>query len=219
MSYASSFTATLPPSTLQIISTSGHQQRTDYDLLKFLATVQAVQVQILSISWQHGRDPIGQGGTARVLETPVNVNTSLAFKHVAYQLVATQPNNHASTQYGLDSYQLLMDAVSALPESQVFRLLTVEVVALLHPIIRRHPNIAQLQGICFEVSPSDQRPWPVLVFEKSSLGDLLSFLASPVGRATGMDARIRLCADVVWAIAYMHMHGKIHFVGACGQMK
>ena len=55
-----------------------------------------------------------------------------------------------------------------------------ELIVLGHSAIQEHPNIAKLQGLCWDIS--DDKIWPVLVFEKSHFDDLYSFATSLVGK-------------------------------------
>ena len=82
-----------------------------------------------------------------------------------------------------------------------------EIFAFGHPYIRNHPNVAQLQGLCWDIS-TDSKVWPVLVFEKSPLGDFHDFLESPVGRNLDAARSLKLCLDVGTAIMDLHAVGK-----------
>ncbi|KAF4459115.1 serine threonine kinase [Fusarium albosuccineum] len=150
----------------------------EYHFLSFLATVQAYQIEILPIVWDTGRGIVGTGGTSRIEQAVLTLDTSFAFK-----------TYHRRNQC----------------ERQIFRTLINEVIVLSQEFTRQHDNIAQLQGICWDISPGDDRPWPVLVFEKSALGDLRRF-AREEGRHLTIDERLWLCVDI--AIAIMDMHSK-----------
>ena len=67
-------------------------------------------------------------------------------------------------------------------EAEIFQMLTTEILILGHERIRAHENIVQLKGISWDVS-LNRKAWPVLVFEKASMGDLSDFMASQEGRA------------------------------------
>ncbi|KAM0420465.1 hypothetical protein ACHAPT_011757 [Fusarium lateritium] len=156
-----------------------------YNFLSFLATVQAYQIEILPIVWETGRGAIGTGGTSKIEQVLINLDTSFAFK-----------TYHTRNQC----------------ERQIFRTLINEVTVLSQEFTREHDNIAQLQGICWDISPEDDRPWPVLVFEKSPLGDLYRF-SRQEGRGMTVDERLWLCVDIGMAIRDMHdkqiVHGDI----------
>lgn len=49
---------------------------------------------------------------------------------------------------------------------------------------------------------------PVLVFEKSHLGDLYSFARSGRGKGLSIESKLKICADVGIAIRDMHLNSK-----------
>ncbi|CAG9952042.1 unnamed protein product [Clonostachys rosea f. rosea IK726] len=153
-----------------------------FNFLSFLATVQRFRLQILPILWDAGRQDVGAGATSRVSEGTINVDTSFAYKRV----------NREKT------------------EAQIFQAFSNEISVLSHPMIRRHRNVAQLQGICWEISPADNNPWPVLVFEKTHLGDLRTFMRLSAGSQLGVKGRLGLCLGIGNALRDFHNHGIIH---------
>lgn len=82
-----------------------------------------------------------------------------------------------------------------------------EMAILGHPFIRDHPHIVQLIGICWDI-PQDDQVWPVLVFEKSHLGDLYHFVHSGKGKDLSLKNRLKICADVGIAIRDMHLNSR-----------
>lgn len=173
-------------------SASGAEVRTEmvepnrFNFLSFLATAQALGIEFLNIAWDAARGVVGTGGTSRIHQALLNLDTSLAFK-----------TYHRRNQAD---------------EQQEFCTLINEITVLSQPFVRGHPNIAQLQGICWDISPDD-KPWPVLVFEKSHLGDLHHF-ARHGGRDMTFHERLKLCVDIGRAVADMHSNRKrgIHSV-------
>lgn len=151
-----------------------------FNFLSFLATAQALQIQFLPIVWETGRGLAGTGGTSIIQQSLLSLDTSFAFK-----------TYHKRNQ----------------SEHQVFRTLIAEITILSQPFIQEHANIAQLQGICWDISPADDKPWPVLVFEKSHLGDLYHFVRHG-GRDMTVDERLGLCVDIGRAIMDMHSNRK-----------
>lgn len=90
------------------------------------------------------------------------------------------------------------------PKSEpIFQEFIHEMIVLSHSAIRQHPNIIDLQGICWEIS-SDHKVWPVLVLEKSTFGNLYDFLRLPTGRDLSMNDRLGLCLNIIMAIVDMH---------------
>lgn len=153
-----------------------------HDLITFLTMVQRMEIDLLPIAPEVARGVIGGGATSDVNESLINIQTSFAFKRVS-------------------------DSQKTLPESQVLKALTNEISILGQPQIRQHPNIIHLQGICWDVE-SDTKIWPTLVFEKTELGDLHTFLSMPIGKALNLDQRFKICKDVGKAILDMHSTSK-----------
>ncbi|KAI1631178.1 TPR-like protein [Biscogniauxia mediterranea] len=156
------------------------------DFLSFLATAQKLQIQFLPITWEAARPGLGFGGTSKIDQALVDTQTSFAFKRI--HEISKQEKT----------------------EKQIFQTLINEITILSHAVVREHPGIAQLQGICWDISPEDDKPWPVLVFEKTHFGDLYNFMRLPLGREMGFRDRLNLCIDIGTAIADMHSNRIIH---------
>jgi len=159
-----------------------------YDLIIFLAVIQRLQIDILPITWQAARQPIGVGATGRINEALINLHTSFAFKCVSDRQKEREN------------------------EEAIIRVLINEVIVLGHESIRNHPNIVELQGICWDVASgdkSDDKVWPVLVFKKTQYEDLYNFAMRPIGRALCFAKRLKLCIDVGTAIWDMHSNSKL----------
>jgi Protein tyrosine and serine/threonine kinase len=154
------------------------------DLISFLAAVQQVQVDILPITYQTARGPIGRGATSNINEASINLETSFAFKCVSD------------------------DQRQRTSEAKIFQTLISEVTILGHPTLRQHPNILELQGVCLDPLSEDE-VWPVLVFEKSQYGDLHNFLTLPIGRDLSLVDRLKLCVDIGIAISDMHVNSMV----------
>ena len=122
----------------------------------------------------------GGGGTAKIDQALVNLQTSFAFKPI-------KEKDKAKTEL-------------------IFREVISEIIVLSRPAIRQHPNIVELQGLRWDI-PSDDKVWPVLVLEKSHFGDLYDFLRLPVGRDLSTNERQELCISIGIAIADMHSNG------------
>ena len=152
--------------------------------LSFLAKAQALRIEFLPITWDTERDFSGVGATAVLQQALMTANTSFAFKTFRKQTLRRRSSQEVTLQ-------ILVNEITML--SQLF--------------MRQHANIAQLQGLCFEISPDDDKPWPVLVFEKSHYGDLWSF-SKRIGRNLTADERFGICADITRAIITMHANSK-----------
>lgn len=149
------------------------------DLITFLAVAQKMQVDILPITWQSAWNIVGRGATSTIYEALINSQTSFAFKCISDRKQKLSKTN---------SFQTLINEVTVLSQ------------------LREHPNIVELQGICWGITADDE-VWPVLVFEKAQFGDLYNFLKLPVGRGLSIPERLSLCVDIGTAIIDMHSHG------------
>ncbi|KAL9100712.1 MAG: hypothetical protein Q9163_003938, partial [Psora crenata] len=127
----------------------------------------------------------GEGGTSKISQAFANMQMCLAFKRIDH------------------------DKEPGKSEAEIFEMLTNEITVLGHPSIQEHPNIALLQGICWDIT-SDGKVWPVLVFEKSRFDDLYNFARRPVGKELDIHHRLKLCVEIGNAIMYMHSYNIIH---------
>jgi hypothetical protein len=169
-----SLTPPRPSSEREIVSGAATRK---FDFLTFLSVAQALQIRFSYIKWDEAREKAGSGGTSQVDQAVANIRTSFAFKRV-------KDKNRA--------------------KNIIFQALTNEIAVLGHDAVREHPNIAQLQGIGWDIPQEDDVPWPVLIFEKTELGDLYEFASSPKGRRMEIKERLKICADLGLAIADMH---------------
>ncbi|KAI1198425.1 kinase-like protein [Nemania serpens] len=171
------------------------------NLITFLAVLQHLQVPILSITWDSQKKLIGGGRTGRTAETAFSLHSGLAFKRIGDDEKARDAGN------------------------EIFLPLINEIAILRHAHIDGHPNIAELQGISWDITPkahiaddvdelTRQRDafniWPVLIFQRSEHGDLYQFSRSAEGRKLSIGDRLKLCLDVGNALAAMQSHHIIH---------
>jgi hypothetical protein len=145
-----------------------------YDLVAFLGVVQQCKVDMLPISWQPALKRLGGGKQTEISQSHIDLQTSFAFKRTNGQ---------------------------ALPEAN-FKAFISEVSVLQSPSIRSHPNIINLEGVCWELESDNV--WPVLVFEKAPLWDLRAFMASQAGLDLPVVERIKLCIGIAQAILALH---------------
>lgn len=88
-----------------------------------------------------------------------------------------------------------------------YRTVRQNVECLAHPVLRQHPNIINVEGICFDIHPDKAllgNVRPTLVFERSPLGDLRVFMASHEGARVLVEDRLRLCSDIGSALMTLH---------------
>ena len=94
------------------------------------------------------------------------------------------------------------------PQQHPFREIAQEMVVLSHPTVRQHEHIVTLEGICWDI-PEDNQVWPVLVFEKSHLGDLHRFAGLESFKDLSIEDKLKLCANIGLAIRDMHGNGNM----------
>ena len=81
-----------------------------------------------------------------------------------------------------------------------------EVLILSQPPVQNHPNIVDLEGICWEIKPRTEKAVPVLVCEKASW-DLQQFMNVREGMEMAFEHRLKICADVGGVIVALHAYG------------
>lgn len=188
-------------------SSISDQATTPCNFITFLAAAQKLGVSFLPITWQSKRPSLGEGRTSQIGQALMNLQTSFAFKRV-------------SEKDKLDR-----------SEEDILRRCINEITILWHPAIRNHPNILELQGLCWEIcstaqvsaeatpppSPNHETVWPVLVFEKSHLEDLYHFARLPIGQELGIRDRLKICLDIGKAIA--HMQSNCEYPRECQEIQ
>jgi hypothetical protein len=148
-----------------------------YSFIAVLALIQRLEIDLLPITWQASLDGLGQGGQGKISQALVNIQTSFAFKR--FKHVKNDP----------------------------FWEIVQEMVVLRHPIVRDHPFIIQLIGICWDI-PDNNQVWPVLVFKKTHLGDLYRFTRSSIGGDLSLQNKIKICTEIGIALHDMHHNSK-----------
>ncbi len=155
----------------------------EYNFLDFLGVAQSLKIDFLPITWQPELDKVGEGGTARILQSLINIQTTFAFKRLKHPW-------------------------SRMDEYQYMRALIAEISVLGHPSIRYHPNVASIEGICWDVVLGGKEVWPVLVFEKARYGDLTKFMTSGLGKELDSKHRLEMLFDIALAIRDLHATGR-----------
>ncbi|KAI1428103.1 kinase-like domain-containing protein [Xylaria sp. FL1777] len=170
------------------------------NLMSFLAVVQKLRIPFLPVTWQCREALVGVGATSKINQALFDRNRSVVFKRV--------PEKDK-----LDE-----------PVETIYRRFINEVMVLYHPSIQNHSNILSPIRICWDISPrekpTDSRAlnnvkteydvWPVLVFEKSSFGDLYQFSSSQDARDLDIIDRLKICLDIGSAISHMQSSRVIH---------
>ncbi len=93
-------------------------------------------------------------------------------------------------------------------ESRNLSALIAEISVLGHPAIRYHPNIANIEGICWDVVDGGEQVWPVLVFEKTRFGDLNRFMTTSLGKELDIKNRLDILFDIALAVRDLHAAGE-----------
>ncbi|KAK6519439.1 hypothetical protein TWF281_003273 [Arthrobotrys megalospora] len=161
------------------------------DLLGFLAVVEHRKIDILPFQWDNSgmlSGILGIGGTAKIskgvkVSTTRGDNLGLVFKRTQSEIRYEDP-------------------------AKIFRSVLSEVYILGHPVVREHPNINSLQGICWETI--NGRPWPVLIFKQAPYGDLGQFMRTEAGMKLRFEDKIKLCWEIGNALHLMHHCNAIH---------
>ena len=154
------------------------------DLIAFLSIVQKCDVDYLPITWQPALGTLGVGGSGTIHQSTFMTKKPLAFKQL-----------HHSEGSDCNFLPLMS-----------------EVLILSQPPIQNHPNIVDLEGICWEVKRWTERAVPVLVFEKASW-DLQQFMNVREGMDMVVEDRLKICADIGGAILALHAYGLSIYAG------
>ncbi|KAF2110563.1 kinase-like domain-containing protein [Lophiotrema nucula] len=176
--------ASLPPSSRLCTSAvleHEEDQHAHYGFIAVLGLAQRLNVDILPLSWDIKQRPIGRGGQATIYHTMIDRESGFVFKCF----------DHIDQQQDL------------------FRQVVQEMAVLGHPAVRAHPHINNLEGLCWNVIDENQI-WPALVFEKSHLGDLDSFVKTQRAIELSIEDRLELCVQIGIAIRDMHANGIVH---------
>ena len=148
------------------------------DLIAFLSIVQKCDVDYLPITWQSALSTLGVGGSGTISQSTFITDKPLAFKRF---------------RQSEDSDGDFLPLMS-------------EVLILSQPPIQNHPNIVDLEGICFEIKPKTEKAVPVLVFQRA-LWDLQQFMNEREGMDMVFEDRLKICADVGSAVMALHAYG------------
>lgn len=172
-------------------STNPQKGQQPYNLITFLAIAQKLKIDFLPITWLPALSAVGAGGTAQIRQSLIHLQMSFAFKIIKDAKWIDEIDETQRPREMKGRFQALISEISVLG----------------HPSIREHPNIISLLGICWDILPSGC-VWPVLVFERTTLGDLWSFAESEEGKNVSIETRLKLCADVATAVRDLHQSSK-----------
>jgi len=159
------------------------------DLVRLIAIANILQVEIFPLTWQPSLERLGQGATGSISQSALNDQIYFAFKR--FHRINTNPELTES-----DFRRLQFDAMIS------------EMVVLSCPEVYDHPNVVNLEGLCWEVMRPSGEVWPVLVFQRAKCGDLRHFLELPEAGSFDLDDRIVICGEVSKALRIMHQCGQ-----------
>lgn len=170
------------------------------DLITFLAVAQKYDVEFVPVVWEEGRGLLGKGGTAFINQSmlythfPVDPSTeydplkNTASKETGFAFKRTSQYPHQNgVNEGLGLYEIL----------------TIELMILRQQAVCDHPNIVNLEGICWEVTKANE-VYPVLLFEKGNWGDLGSFAHGLQGGYCTFNAKLGFCIDIAKGLQVLH---------------
>jgi Protein tyrosine and serine/threonine kinase len=172
-------------------STNPQNRNQPCNLITFLAIAQKLEIDFLPVTWQPALSAAGAGGTAEIRQSFIHLQMSFAFKII----------KDAEWVDKIDETQRSREMRAR------FQALISEISVLGHPSVREHPNIISLLGICWDILASGC-VWPVLVFERTALGDLWSFAESEAGKNVSIETKLKFCADIATAIRDLHRSSK-----------
>ncbi|KAL5321933.1 hypothetical protein ACEPPN_009898 [Leptodophora sp. 'Broadleaf-Isolate-01'] len=162
------------------------------DLIDLLSIAQHHLVDFLPITWHEALGPLGEGGSAHVSQSHVDLKASFAFK----RFVRRENRREKALQY-----------------------IAAEIRVLRSESLRSHPNIVSLLGVCWEFCAERKSIAPVLVFPKAPLGDIHTFLVGGDGRSIPFTTKLSLCVDVAMAMMTLHNTSKcLRRVGLCSSI-
>ena len=163
---------------------AGSTSDKEYDFLDFLGVAQSLKIDFLPITWQPALEKVGEGGTAVIRQALVTLQMTFTFKHLRHPW-------------------------SAMEKTRNLRALVAEISILGHPAIRYHPNIANVEGICWDIISGGEEVWPVLVFEKTRHGDLKRFMTLGPGKKLDFRHRLDILYDIALAVRDLHAAGRL----------
>ncbi|OQV08763.1 Protein kinase domain-containing protein [Cladophialophora immunda] len=161
-------------------------------LLRLLSIAEALEVNVLPLTWRPALEGLGRGATSQIRQSPLNAQISLAFKR--FGGAANEIGDMAEVEWRARQYDAIVS----------------EVMALSTPKIYDHPNIANLEGICWEVETVSGEIWPVLAFRKAECGSLDNFLSLPDAKDMDFDDLIDICGEVAKGLRIMHLCNIVH---------
>jgi hypothetical protein len=154
------------------------------NLIALLATAQKHQVDLLSITSQPARGPLGIGASATVNQSTANLSMdlSLAFKNFV-------PENASGSR------------------NRLYRSMIQEILILRQPAIYKARNIIDLWGISWDVHLQTNSIRPVFVYRKGGLGTIAEFFRKGPGQDYSVHEKLKLCEGIAVGLSFLHHKG------------
>ena len=172
-------------------TTSEHQAP---PLVKLLSIATAVRLNILPVKWRPGLESLGEGATANINQSPLNSKISFAFKRF---------NQFSDSLPSLSNHDELLLKYNAILS---------EVVTLMHSEIYRHPNVVNLEGLCWEILSDSAQIRPVLVFRKADGGSLDKFISRHEAKSLSFADKIHICGEIAKGLRIIHLSGRASLI-------
>lgn len=170
------------------------------DLITFLAAAQKYNVEFVPVVWEKGLGLLGEGGTADINQLMLHTHSPVD-DSTEYDPLKNTESKETSFAFKRTSQYHPDSGVTEGPS--LYEILTMELIVLRQQAIRDHPNIVDLEGICWEVT-TDNYIYPVLLFEKGNWGDVSSFASGLRGGQCTFNAKLGFCINIAKALQVMH---------------
>lgn len=166
------------------------------DLITFLAAAQKYNVEFVPVIWQEALGLLGKGGTA-------DINQSMLHTYDHDPGDAQKDSRPKDTSFAFKRISQYHSEGLVAEGPSLYEVATMELVVLSQQAIRDHPNIVNLEGICWEIT-SENRAYPVLLYEKAEWGDLGVFAMGFSSDYITFNAKLGFCVDIAKALQLMH---------------
>lgn len=160
-------------------------------LIKLLAIVTALDVNIFPLTWRPALEVLGEGLTGSVSQSPLNAQVAFAFKR--FNPLSANVPGCSDAAWLSSGYDALLSEIIALSSSKIYD----------------HPNVVNLEGLCWEIRRDSEEVWPVLVFRKADLGSLDKFLSFSSADWLSFDNLMAIAGDVAKGLLAFHDCSKL----------
>lgn len=165
-------------------------------LITFLAAAQKHNVEFVPVVWEEGLGLLEKGGTADINQLMLHTHF-FPVDNSADDPLKRDSSKETSFAFKRTSQYHPGNGVTGCPSLD--EILTMELIVLRQQTIRNHPNIVNLEGICWEVTDTNH-VYPVLLFEKGCWADLSSFAHRLQGGYCIFNAKLGFCIDIAKAL-------------------